>query len=85
MAEHQVIQDDAVSNANGDLCAFSSRWEHDGDYLRCRACQRPQLTNYARFPFPHVDGCKGAALYEPHPWLTLVKLLAPLSKAVAGG
>ncbi|MDT3556326.1 hypothetical protein ROV95_09335 [Stenotrophomonas maltophilia group sp. msm1] len=85
MAKPKIIESEAVSAANGELCAFSSRWELDGDYMRCRICQRPQLTSYARYPFPHVDGCKGAQSHEAHPWITFVQLLAPLSQAVGNG
>lgn len=82
MAEPQIIHSEAIAEANGKLCSFSMRWELDGDYMRCRICQRPQLTSYARYPFPHVDGCKGAQAHEVHPWITFVQLLAPLSQAV---
>lgn len=82
MAKPQIIENPDVSAANGEPCTFSSRWELDGDYLRCRACLRPQLTNCARYPFQHADGCKGAQDHEPHPWITFVQLLAPLSQAV---
>ncbi|WP_419965218.1 hypothetical protein [Stenotrophomonas geniculata] len=82
MAEPQIIHSEAIAEANGKLCSFSMRWELDGDYMRCRICQRPQLTSYARYSFPHDDGCKGAQHHEAHPWITLVQLLAPVSKAV---
>ncbi len=81
MAEPQIIHSEAVAEANGKLCSSSMRWELDGDYMRCRVCQRPQLTSFARYPFPHDDGCKGAQGHEPHPWITFVRLLAPLSQA----
>lgn len=85
MAELQTIHSEAIAEANGKLCSFSMRWELDGDYMRCRLCQRPQLTSYARHPFPHVDGCKGAQAHEAHPWVTLLQLLTPLSEATSHG
>ncbi|WP_439426426.1 hypothetical protein [Stenotrophomonas sp. T8] len=82
MHRPEIIGGDAIAEANGKLCSFSMRWELDGDYIRCRICQRPQLTSYAHYPFPHVDGCKGAQAHEANPWITFVQLLAPLSQAV---
>ncbi|HHA2913522.1 TPA: hypothetical protein ACOD97_000894 [Stenotrophomonas maltophilia] len=80
-----IIGGDAIAEANGKLCSFSMRWELDGDYMRCRICQRPQLTSYARHPFPHLDGCKGALAHEAHPWITLLRLLTPLCEAMSDG
>ncbi len=85
MDEPELICGDAIAEANGKLCSFSMRWELDGDYMRCRICQRPQLTSYARYPFPHFNGCKGAKAHEAHPWVTFVQLMAPLSQAVCNG
>lgn len=85
MAEPQIIHSEAIAEANGKLSSFSMRWELDGDYMRCRICQRPQLTSYARYPFPHVAGCKGGQGREAHPWITLLQLLTPLSEAMSNG
>ena len=85
MDRPEIIGGDAIAEANGKLCSFSMRWVLDGDYMRCRICQRPQLTSYARYPFPHVAGCKGAKAHEAHPWVTFVQLMAPLSHAVCNG
>ena len=85
MDRPEIIGGDAIAEANGKLCSVSMRWELDGDYMRCRICQRPQLTSYARYPFPHVAGCKGAKAHEAHPWVTFVQLMAPLSHAVCNG
>jgi len=85
MAEPQIIRSKGIAEANGKLCSFSMRWELDGDYMRCRTCQRPQLTNYARYSFPHADSCQGAPTYETHPWITLLQLLTPLSEATRHG
>ncbi len=81
----EIIGGDTIAEANGKLCSFSMRWELDGDYMRCRICRRPQLTSYARYPFPHDDGCKAAQVHEAHPWIAFVQLLAPLSQAVGNG
>lgn len=81
----EIIGGDTIAEANGKLCSFSMRWELDGDYMRCRICWRAQLTSYARYPFPHDDGCKAAQAHEAHPWIAFVQLLAPLSQAVGNG
>jgi hypothetical protein len=68
----------ALNAMNDALCSFSNRWRLDGDYIRCRICRRPQITNYRHSAFPHAEGCRAAARVEPHPWLTLLELLRPL-------
>ncbi len=85
MDKPEIIGGDGIAEANGKLCSFSMRWELDGDYMRCRICQRPQLTSYGRYPFPHLDGCKGALAHEAHPWITLLQLLTPLCEAMSDG
>jgi hypothetical protein len=63
------------------LNAFADRWKLDGDYLRCRCCNRPQQVSFALHDFPHAAGCKGAK-WEQDPWKTLSSLLtAQISKA----
>lgn len=66
---------------NSALCNFAMRWEMDGDYLRCRKCKRPQITDYAHVDFAHASECKAAGKVEPRPWETLIALLAPLYTA----
>ncbi|HGM6050657.1 TPA: hypothetical protein ACOEPG_000444 [Stenotrophomonas maltophilia] len=85
MADPKYIASGDLYEANAALCEFAERWSMDGDYMRCRICQRPQLTSYARYPFPHDAGCLGAQAHEARPWITFVQLLAPLSKAVGNG
>ena len=63
------------------LCSFGDRWKLDGDYLRCRGCNRPQILSYALRDFPHASGCKGAG-WDRNPWVTLSSLItAGISRA----
>lgn len=63
------------------LIDFADRWGLDGDYVRCRACRRPQQTSWLRFDFPHASGCRNEGA-ERNPWLTLSSLIvAQLAKA----
>lgn len=78
MADRNYIE--ATSAINGDLCDFSNRWKLDSDYLRCRRCNRPQITNYMDSPFPHASGCRPARVLEPHPWRTFLALTAELAR-----
>ncbi|MGN6282131.1 hypothetical protein [Frateuria sp.] len=77
----------AFNEMNSNLCSFAMRWELDGDYMRCRKCNRPQITDYANVDFIHASGCKAAGNVESRPWETFLLLLAPLihanSKATA--
>lgn len=63
------------------LIDFADRWEVDGDYIRCRACNRPQQVSYMHHDFPHASHCtKGDA--ERNPWKTLGSLItAQMAKA----
>lgn len=70
----------ATSEINDRLCEFSMRWSLDGDYIRCRKCNRPQITNYMDVEFPHASSCKPTIAPEPHPWRTYLALMDELSK-----
>jgi hypothetical protein len=60
---------------------FANRWELDGDYIRCRACNRPQQVSWMLHAFPHAAECPNAAA-EINPWLTLSSLInAQISRA----
>ena len=72
---------DGTSQVNDKLCSFGNRWQIDGDYMRCRKCKRPQITNYMDAPFPHADGCKPSTPSEPHPWRTFLGLMDELRAA----
>ena len=72
-----------LSEANSQLCSFAMRWEIDGDYMRCRKCNRPQLTSYMHREFPHAHECKAAGNVESHPWQTFVLLMQPITRAAA--
>lgn len=76
--ELEGVRSDDLGRMNSALCDFAMRWEIDGDYMRCRKCKRPQITNYASHDFPHADGCKAAGTAEVHPWKTFIHLLQPL-------
>jgi hypothetical protein len=54
---------------------FADRWELDGDYIRCRCCNRPQQVSYALHDFPHASRCKNAESAERDPWKTLNSLI----------
>ena len=66
------------SRINNALCGFATRWTLDGDYLRCRKCNRPHIASALEVPFNHKAGCKAEGNVESHPWLTFLLLLAPL-------
>ena len=70
---------EALSLMNGGLCKFGTHWGLDGDYLRCRACKRPQIASCAHMDFPHAAWCEVANDVEAHPWLTLIGLLKPIA------
>jgi hypothetical protein len=71
------MSSDAIRReGTGDkLNAFAKRWKLDGDYIRCRCCNRPQQVSYMLWDFPHADGCKNEATAEKNPWLTLNGLI----------
>ena len=56
------------------LIDFADRWELDGDYIRCRACNRPQQTSWMRHDFPHASGCRNENA-ERNPWMILASLI----------
>lgn len=66
---------------NNDLCDFSSRWSHDGDYMRCRGCKRPQMTNFMDMDFPHAASCRVAGVVDPHPWRRYLEIMERLAQA----
>lgn len=79
MSEHI----NGLAGVNDALCSFSDRWQHDGDYLRCKACKRPQLTSYMDHPFPHVDRCKSEVQgYEKHPWRAYLAIIARMNSVL---
>jgi hypothetical protein len=60
---------------------FANRWELDGDYIRCRACNRPQIVSCALWDFRHAAGCRNESA-ERNPWLSLSGLItAHLARA----
>ncbi|QHJ00072.1 hypothetical protein GT347_20070 [Xylophilus rhododendri] len=81
MSDRKYIE--ATSAINGDLCDFSNRWTLDGDYLRCRFCNRAQITNYMDSPFPHAGSCKPTRVLEPQPWRTFLALTTELARLAA--
>ena len=66
---------------NDSLCDFGTRWELDGDYLRCRKCKRPHIASRGLEAFTHAAGCKNIG-GESHPWKALLGLLGPLVEAI---
>ncbi len=77
---------DVADSTNAMLCDFATRWKVDGDYLRCRVCNRPQLASCADSQFPHSSQClrHGSGEqdgFEPRPWLDFIRILAPLYAA----
>ena len=57
------------------LNVFADKWTLDGDYLRCRICNRPQHISFANHDFQHHPECH----YRPHirsPWRQLGDLIA---------
>lgn len=68
-----------MSEMNDQLLGFCERWYLDGDYLRCRACDRPQIASRANEPFVHADGCKNGLGAERKPWIDLHRIIAPLA------
>ncbi len=63
---------------NDALIDFSYHWKLDGDYLRCRKCNRPHIASKADMSFVHADDCKLAGKTDAHPWRSLCRILAPL-------
>ena len=60
---------------------FARRWELDGDYIRCRCCNRPQQISWALHGFPHAGFCANQGA-EPNPWKSLAGLItAQIAKA----
>lgn len=57
------------------LINFSGRWILDGDYIRCRRCNRPQIASYALWDFPHSATCASAGSSERNPWKSLAGLI----------
>ncbi|MBH1853063.1 hypothetical protein I5V61_12385 [Stenotrophomonas maltophilia] len=82
MADPRYIASGELYEANAALCEFAGRWNMDGDYIRCRKCDRAQLTNYAHFQFQHARDCAVASTSDPHPWVTFVRLVTPIIEAV---
>lgn len=66
---------------NTQLCGFGMRWRLDGDYLRCKKCDRPQLASRAHDAFKHADGCKNGLGAERHPWREFIRITAPINRA----
>ena len=56
------------------LNAFAKRWALDGDYIRCRACNRPQQVSWALHDFPHAAGCANEGV-DINPWKTLAGII----------
>lgn len=63
------------SQTNDLLLDFAQRWKLDGDYLRCRKCNRPHIASKADMPFSHMAGCKLEEKATQHPWLILRDIL----------
>lgn len=86
-ANANIVKTSTVLDGNDarqhPLIDFADRWELDGDYIRCRACNRPQQVSWALHDFPHASGCRAEG-GEPTPWVTLNSLIiAQLVKAKA--
>lgn len=60
---------------NDSLLEFADHWKLDGDYLRCRKCNRPHIASKAAMPFVHMSGCKLEGKLTQHPWLLLRDIL----------
>lgn len=78
-AQPQVLGEDAARQMNAALCQFGKRWRLDGDYLRCRSCNRPHLASCVRLEFEHAHGCEAAGNVEQQPWAALLALLRPIA------
>lgn len=65
------------------LAFWGERWVLDGLYVTCPGCHAQQLTDDARRPFQHVDGCAMATDFARYPWIELRDLLADLPPATA--
>ncbi|WP_278405986.1 hypothetical protein [Pseudomonas rhodesiae] len=63
---------------NEGLEFWGARWVLDGLYVTCPGCHAQQLTDDARRPFQHVDGCALATKFAQLPWIELRNLLADL-------
>jgi hypothetical protein len=51
------------------LIDLARHYVMDGDYLRCRACNRPQQVMYCHSAFPDRVGCANEEGAPGHPWL----------------
>jgi hypothetical protein len=58
-------------NQNKILNDLARFYEVDGDYMRCRACNRPQIVNRCYSDFPHGAGCSNAGAAPGNPWIIL--------------
>lgn len=67
----QPITTDLQVNA---LIDFADRWEMDGDYIRCKHCQRPQQISWMHHDFPHLAWCHNIGK-DMNPWKTLAGLI----------
>lgn len=56
------------------LIDFADRWQLDGDYIRCKHCQRPQQISWLHHEFPHRAWCHNIGK-DMNPWKTLAGLI----------
>lgn len=63
------------SNTNNDLLGFDKHWKLDGDYLRCRKCNRPHIASRSDMAFVHMSGCKLEGVACDFPWQRLQQIL----------
>lgn len=59
---------------NAALLELSKVWQLDGDWMKCRACDRPLIASRDGEPLSHRAGCKNSA--HVHPWAELRSALA---------
>jgi hypothetical protein len=60
--------------SNAALLTLSKVWQLDGDWMKCRACDRPLIASRDGEPLSHRAGCKNSA--HVHPWAELRSALA---------
>lgn len=75
-------QKPVLASRNDLLREFAERFTLDGDYLRCRECNRPQIASRESEEFVHAASCK-LSVSGGRPWVELQAILVQPAAAQA--